>query len=166
MYVFEFTDKEIIIYHQKKKILIKEIIPENIIVNNQIYDYLNLVRVLNYIVNKYKIINTIFRIKIKILLFEKKSPSEIYLIRKAFQEIGNFNIREINPTRYFDNDALFISGKNVYYKGNKIKKLPKGKYILIGNSDNYDEIKKHLINKYHIDLYEYENSNTIIYEKV
>ena len=36
MYVFEFTDKKILIYNQKKNTLYQEIIPDNIIVDNNI----------------------------------------------------------------------------------------------------------------------------------
>ncbi len=166
MYVFELTDKEIKIYNQKKKILIKEIIPERIIVDNKIYDYLKFVNVLNKILNKYNIINTLFKVNVKLLLFEKLTPSEVYLCKSAFKSISNVSVDVINIYRYFDDNYLFISGNILYFENKPLKVLKKGEYILVGNSSDYNEIREQLINKYKIKLLEYENSDMIIYEKV
>ncbi len=166
MYTFEFTDKEIKIYKTKKKILIKEMIPEKIIVNNKIYDYLKLVSILNKILVKYKIVNTLFRIHVKVLVFEKMSPSEIYLFKSAFKSITNAVVEIINVYRYFDSNYIFISGDTLYYGNKKLDNLKKGEYVLVGNSDNYESVRDYLIKKYKVKILEYENSNTIIYEKV
>ncbi len=166
MYIFELTDQEIIIYDKKRKKLIKEIISERIIVDNKIYDYLKFVKVLNNIILKNRIIKSIFRIKIKILIFEECSPSEIYLIKKAFNSISNFDTQIVYINRYFEDNTIFISGKNLYYKNKVLKNIKKGEYVLIGNTNDYDYLKKTLTNKFKIELLEYENSNTIIYEKV
>ncbi len=166
MYTFEFTDKEIKIYKTKKKILIKEMIPEKIIVNNKIYDYLKLVSILNKILVKYKIVNTLFRIHVKVLVFEKMSPSEIYLFKNAFKSITNAVVEIINVYRYFDSNYIFISGETLYYGNKKLDNLKKGEYVLVGNSDNYENVRDYLIKKYKVKILEYENSNTIIYEKV
>ncbi len=166
MFIFEFTDKEIKLYNQKKNILIKEIIPEKVILNNKIYDYLKLVNILGKIVNKYKIINTLFKVNVKVLLFEKVSPSEIYLYKNAFKSISNIGVEIINVYRYFDINYLFISGNIIYYDNKPLKNLKKGEYVLVGNSNDYDEIRNYLVKKYKINLLEYENSDTIIYEKV
>lgn len=166
MYVFELTDKEIKIYNQKKKILIKEIIPERIIVDNKIYDYLKFVNVLNKILNKYNIINTLFKVHVKLLLFEKLTPSEVYLCKNAFKSISNVSVDVINIYRYFDDNYLFVSGNILYFENKPLKVLKKGEYILVGNSSDYNEIREQLINKYKIKLLEYENSDMIIYEKV
>ena len=166
MYIFEFTDKEIKIYNQKKKTLIKEMIPEKIIVQNKIYDYLKLISVLSKIVNKHKIINTLFRVHVKLLLFEKMSPSEVYLCKSAFKSISNIAVDVVNVYRYFDNNYLFVSGDVIYFENKPLEKLKKGEYILVGNGNNYDELRQRLIKKYKISILEYENSDTIIYEKV
>lgn len=166
MYIFEFTDKEIIIYNQKKKLLIKEIIPDKIIVNNKIYDYLKLINILNKIVNKYKVVNTLFRVNVKILLFEKMSPSEIYLYKNLFKNISNVIVEVINVYRYFDENYLFVSGDIIYFDNKPLKLLKKGKYVLVGNSNDYEIIRKKLMKKYKIEVFEFENSQTIIYEKV
>ncbi len=166
MFIFEFTDKEIIIYNKKKKSLIKELIPENIIVNNRVYDYLKLVNIINKIVNKYKVNNTLFRVNINILVFERLSPSNIYLLKNAFKSISNFKVEIINVSRYFDNNYIFISGDIIYYDNKVLKNIKNGSYILIGNSDHFQEYKKSLEKRYKIDILEYENSNTIIYEKI
>lgn len=166
MYIFEFTDKEIKIYNQKKKILIKEMIPEKIIVDNKIYDYLKLVNILNKTLNKYKIINTLFRVHVKLLLFEKMTPSEIYLCKSAFKNISNIAVDVVNVYRYFDNNYLFVSGDIIYFENKPLKTLKKREYVLVGNSNDYDDIREKLIKKYKINLLEYENSDMIIYEKV
>lgn len=166
MYIFEFTDKEIKIYNQKKKVLIKEMIPEKIIVDNKIYDYLKLVQVLNKIVSKYKIINTLFRINVKLLLFERMTPSEIYLYKSAFKSVSNIVVEVINVYRYFDSNYLFISGNIIYYDNKPLKYLKKGEYVLVGNSNDYDSIRLKLVKRFKINILEYENSDTIIYEKV
>ncbi len=166
MYVFEFTDKKIIIYDKKKSRLYEEIIPDNIFINNRLYDYKKFVLLLKNIVNKNKVINSIFRIKVKILLFEEISPSEIYLLEKSFLDIGNFNVSFVNVSRYFEDNYIFISGNNFYFHGKLLNRLVRGKYILVGYSSDYANIKNKLVRKYKIELFEYENSNTIIYEKV
>ena len=61
-FIFELTDDYINIYNKKTKELISVSINSNIIVKNRIYDYLKLVQILNDIVNKYKVINSIFKI--------------------------------------------------------------------------------------------------------
>ena len=166
MYIFEFTDKEIKIYNQKKKVLIKEIIQDKIIVENKIYDYLKLVNELNKIVNKYKIVNTLFRIKVKILLFEKMSPSEIYLYKNVFKNIANVMVEVVNVYKYFDYNYIFVSGDIIYFENKVLKTLKKDKYVLVGNSNNYEDIRYKLEKKYKIKVFEFENSQTIIYEKV
>ena len=166
MYIFEFTDEYIKLYNKKNNLLIKEPIPLNIIVNNKIYDYLKLINILNKIVNKYKVINSLFRIKIKILIFEKLTPSEYYLFKNTFKFTTNIIVELINVNKYFKNNYLIISGNLVYSNNKVLKKLYSKEYILIGNSDNFDLIKKNIENKYKVNLLEYENSDTIIYEKI
>ena len=166
MYIFELTDNAVKIYNQKKKTLIIENIPENIIKNNKVYDYLKLVTVLNRIVNKYKIINSLFRIKVKLIVFERLSPSEVYLYNNAFKSVSNIFVEIIDVNRFFNGNFIFISGEIIYYDNKKLKNLKRGDYILVGNSNNYDKLKNDLIKKYKVNILEYENSNTFLYEKV
>jgi len=166
MYIFEFTDEEIKIFNKKKNILIKEKIPSNIIVNNKLYDYLKLYNILLNIINKYKLNNHLFKINIKVLIFEEISPSEIYLYKLLFKELSNYKVSIIYIKDYFPSNTIFISGKELYYHNKKLDKLKKDKYILVGNSDNFKDLKPSLENKYNITLLEYEKCNTIIYEKV
>ena len=95
-FIFELTDDYINIYNKKTKELISVSINSNIIVKNRIYDYLKLVQILNDIVNKYKVINSIFKTKIVILNFEDSSPSENYLRKNLFKKIINVNAKIIN----------------------------------------------------------------------
>ena len=166
MYIFEITDKCINIYNQKKKELNKEIIPQNIIVNNKIYDFIKFVKELEKIVYKYKVINNLFKVKVTVIIFEKLNPSEEYLIKLAFNKVANINAQIIYVNQYFENNYIFISGDLLYIHNHILNHLNKGTYILIGNSLNYFDYIKKLTNKYKVKILEYENSNTIIYEKV
>ena len=167
MYIFEFTDNYIKIYNPKKKILIKEILPCNIIENNKVYDYLKLVVILNKIVNKYKLMNRLLRVKIKILVFEKLSPSEMYLLRNLFRFTSNVITEIVSVNMLFKGNYLFVSGNIVYVNNEPIKGIKKNdSYILIGNSENFELIKNELEKKYKVSILEYENSDKIIYEKV
>ena len=166
MYLFEFTDRKINIYNLKKKILIEEAISPNIIKDNKVYDYLKLVSSLNKIVNKHNLINSLFRIKFKILIFERLSPSEIYLFKNLFNFTSNIIVEIVNVGKIFNENYIILSGDLIYYENRILKKIKKGEYILIGNSDNFNIIKNKLEKKYKIDCLEYENSRTYIYENV
>lgn len=166
MYIFEFTDECINVYNQKKQEMFSEFIPAKVIVNNKIYDYLKLVNIIENIVNKYKIINTLFRIKIKILIFEKLSPSEIYLFKNLFKYVSNVIVEIVNVNKVFNGSYLFVSGNKVYYNNSVVNKLKHQDYILIGKSNNFNLLKSKLEEKYKISILEYENSETYIFENV
>ena len=166
MYIFEFTDKEIRIYNKKKNQLYIETIPPNLIVNNKIYDYLQLVNLFTKILNKYKILNSIFRIKIKILIFENMSPSDIYLFKNLFKVISNVSIEIISVYSYFNDKTIFISGDKIYYKNKLLKNIEEGIFTLVGISEDFELVKERLEKKHKIKIFEYENNDTIIYEKV
>lgn len=167
MYVFEFTDKSIKIFNKKNNTLIIEPIPPNIIINNLVYDYVKLNSLLSKIFNKYKLISSFFKIKIKVIIFEMMSPSNIFLFKNAFNNITNLNVELINITSYFEDNTIFISGNKFYYNEKPLKKLNnKQKYYLVGNSNEINEVKQTLEKNYKINILIYENNNTIIYEKV
>lgn len=167
MYVFEFTDKSIKIFNKKNNMLIIEPIPPNIIINNLVYDYVKLNSLLSRIFYKYKLISSFFKIKIKVIIFEMMSPSNIFLFKNAFNNITNLNVEIVNITRYFKDNTIFISGNKFYYNEKPLKKLEnKQEYYLVGNSNQINEIKQKLENNYKINILIYENNNTIIYEKV
>ncbi len=96
MFTFELTDNYILIYNHKTKEIIKEEIPYNIISNNKIYDYLKLNKIIIDIINKYKLLNSLFKTKINILIFENKTPTEIYLLKNLFKNLSNINMNKIN----------------------------------------------------------------------
>lgn len=167
MYVFEFTDKSIKIFNKKNNMLIIEPIPPNIIINNLVYDYVKLNSLLSRIFYKYKLISSFFKIKIKVIIFEMMSPSNIFLFKNAFNNITNLNVEIVNITRYFEDNTIFISGNKFYYNEKPLKKLEnKQEYYLVGNSNQINEIKQKLEKNYKINILIYENNNTIIYEKV
>ena len=80
MFTFELTDNYILIYNNKTKEIIKEEIPYNIISNNKIYDYLKLNKIIIDIINKYKLLNSLFKTKInmKILIVKYSTKSSVY----------------------------------------------------------------------------------------
>ena len=110
--------------------------------------------------DKNKIINGVFKTKIKILLFEKKTPAELYLYNELFNN-SNILIEIIYATNIIQGNIIFRSGNYIYYYNKVINpnKLKDNKYIIVGCLDNIM-----LNNK--IKLLEYENSNTILYETI
>lgn len=164
MYILELTDKYINVYNKNKKELSKEYIKDNIIKNNHIYDYVGLIKELNDITKKLNLLNTFFKTKIIILAFEKLSPTDEYLLKNCFKNIANVDIKICNVSSLFNENYLFISGNYIFHNNKKIKKLNKGKYILVGNSDCYDDILKKLENKFNVNILEHENSLNIIYD--
>lgn len=161
LFLFEFTDNYIIIYDKKQSKIIKEDIDQEIIVNNKIYDFKKLQILINRIVEKNKIINNIFKTNITFLLFEKMNPSEIYLYNHLFLNSTNINLQILYVNSLFKENIVLISGKKLYYNNHIISKNKiNNKWIIVGYSlNNYHDL---FLNN----LVTYENSDTIIYEKV
>ena len=166
MYTLELTDNYILIFNHKTNILSKEEIPCNIIINNKIYDFLKLNNIMYDIINKYKILNSLFKVKINILLFEKSSQSEIYLIKNLFKNISNLTVEIIHPCTYFDNNHLLTSGGKLYYQDKKVDKLLNKDYILVGYNEDYQKLKSQILKKNNCKILEYENSYRTIFDKV
>lgn len=166
MYIIELTDTKILIFNKRKRVLIIENIPSNIIVNNKIYDFIKLERIIKSIFSKNNLLNSLFKIKVNILIFEKLTPSETYLVKKIFDNISDINLEIIHPYTLFENNYLFVSGNKLYYKDKQISKIPKGIYYLVGYSNDYERIMEKLEKEYNIEVYKYENSDYYIYEKI
>lgn len=165
--IFELTDNYILIYNKKKKILKIENIPANIIKDNKIYDFQKLLIIMNKIFVKNKLNDSFFKTKIYVLIYEKLSPSEIFLIKSLFKNMNISYIKIVHASSILQNNIIFISGNNLYYKDQKLIFLkPKDNYILVGYNNNLNKIKEELIKKYKINILEYENSNTILFEKI
>lgn len=163
MYTLELTDNSVIFYNQKTKKLIIEHIPSNVVVNNKIYDFEKLEKILKKIINKQNILNSFFKIKIKILIFEKYTPSDKYLALNLFKNFSNIKPKLIYPLNNYDKKHILISGNKTYHI-NKDKLIPKEEYILIGYIENPDIISS-IEQELNIKLIKYENSTTIIYEQ-
>lgn len=166
MYALELTDKYILLYDLKTNKIIKEPIPYNIIKENKIYDIQRLKKIIINIIDKHKILNTLFKVTIKILIFEKISPSETYLVKNILKNYSNINIEIIHPSTYFDNNHLLISGNKIYNNNKEIKEYTKEEYILIGYNDNYNKIINDITSNKKIKIYKYENSKQIIFDKI
>ena len=166
-FIFEFTDNYIYYYDKFKRILYEEKIPNDIVVLNKIYDYIKLSKIINNVLNKQKLLNNMKKNIIGILLFEKISPAEQYLYKLLFNNITNIDVKFIYVSNYFDKKHIFISGNLVYYEQELLNyNLNAGEYILIGNGFDINKIKSDLLIRMKINILLYENSNTIIYEKV
>lgn len=166
MYTLELTDNYILIYNHKTKKLLKEELQSNIIVNNKIYDYLKLNKKILEIINKYNLLNSFFKTKFNILVFEKLTPTEAYLLKTIFKSISNINVNLIHVNNLFDINHLFISGNILYFNDNRIDKLTKKEYKLVGYNPNYSNLKETISNKYNIKILSYENSSILIFDKV
>ncbi len=168
--LIEFTDDKIFIYNKKKNIVIVENILPMIIVNNKIYDYLKLKRILRKIVYKYKLVNNFFKTKFNVLLFEKITPSEEYLYINLFDEAVNVKVNLLMVSSLLDDERhIMISGDILYYKSEVLRKLVSNRdYILVGNADisRYNTLEKWLEKKYNVNILKYENSENIIYSLV
>lgn len=165
MYIIELTDKYIIIYDKKNKKIYKEAIPYNVIVNNKIYDFIKLNKILYNIFIKHNYLSHIFKIKVNILSFEKITPSEKYLIKNLLNNLSNINIDIVYPSELFDDNHILISG-NKLYLNNKELINPKNKEYIIAGYNTTDEIINKIELEYNIKLLKYENSTKTIYEKV
>lgn len=166
MYTLELTDNYILIYNHKTKKILKEDLQTNIIVNNKIYDFIKLNRKIMEIINKYNLLNSFFKTKFNILVYEKLTPTEAYLLKNIFKTISNINVNLIHVNNLFDNNHLFISGNVLYYNDKRVDKLSKKEYKLVGYNSNYFNLKERITNKYNIKILSYENSNTLIFDKV
>lgn len=93
------------------------------------------------------------------------SPTDYYLYDSLFKYVSNISVKVIEASLILKKlDFLYVSGKYLYYNNNIVYNysLPNKKYILVGYSNNINEIKENLKTKY----LELENSNTILYEEV
>lgn len=166
--VIEFTDDKIFIYNKKTKKVIEENILPMIVVNNKIYDYLKLKKILSRIVYKYRLVNGFFKTCFDVVLFEKITPSEEYLYNNLFD--GSIKVNLVMASSLLDENVhIMISGNLLYYKEEVLRKIISNKdYILVGNADKYkyDTLEKWLQKKYDVNILKYENSQSLIYSLV
>ena len=177
IYIIKLTDTVIYLYHQKNKCLITEDIPPNIIKNNRIYHVKKTIQTLEKIIKKNKMNNHLIR-KNHIFLIDKSfSPVEIFALEyclKALESIKYTLIKE--ETLIEERNALIIWQDliNIMEKAKLINikdiskeegKLKGKNYILYGISDKFEEHKDYLSKVLEINLLEYENSDTILFER-
>ena len=163
IYILEFTDNYINIYNSKKHELYTECIEKDIIKDNKIYDINKLILKTNKIVNKYKLINNIFKPYIYILSFDNISPTEEYLYHEAFKYFNNFFLRIINAFDIIKKANTVIISGNIAYLNKEIININtlKGKNRVVGF--NYAKYIKDIDKNKFV---EYENGNTILYTLV
>lgn len=177
IYTIKLTDFNIYIYNKKTKEFIKEKISNNIIKNNKIYNTEKAIKELNKIFSKYKINTNLFKTKIIFLISKALNPAELFCFKYVFNEITNINykivyeeecIKEKNEIIIWGNlISLPFNQKTLEITDNKdLKKYLKNKKcLLIGNSDNLEEVKEKIFEITSHSILEYENSDTIIFER-
>ena len=134
--------------------------PDNIIVNNHIYDYVRLKKIVYNITSKNNLVSSLFKVKYNILYFDKLKPCEVYLYNSLFDFISNVSIKFIDAFSLFDSDTVIVSGKVPYYRGKWFNKK-QGDFTLVGSG--FKSIMEKYVN---CKFYVYENSETILYEKI
>lgn len=134
--------------------------PDNIIVNNHIYDYVRLKKIVYNITSKNNLVSSLFKVKYNILYFDKLKPCEVYLYNSLFNFISNVSIKFIDAFSLFDSDTVIVSGKVPYYRGKWFNKK-QGDFTLVGAG--FKSIMEKYVN---CKFYVYENSETILYEKI
>lgn len=131
---------------------------------------------LNKILKENLINNKLFKTKIYLLLSKRTSPAELFCFEFVFNNLLNINYKIIYEETLLKEKNEIIMWEDYLYTDSKsysindkdlIKKnLTSKNYILIGNSSNWDEYKTNLENNLGGKLLEYENSKTILFERV
>jgi len=174
IYIIKLTDDKIYLYHQKTKNLVTENITKNIIKNNKVYHVKKTIKTLRAIIRKHKINNHILR-KNHIFLIDKSfSPVEIFALEYCLKSLESIKYTLIKEeTLVNDKNALIIwqNTLNVVEKGiiiniNKVHNinLKANSYVLYGISEKLEDHKKRLSETLKINILEYENSETILFE--
>ena len=176
IYTIKLTDKIIYIFHIKKKQLTEIEIKKNIIKENKVYDPKKLINLLNKILKENLINNKLFKTKIYLLLNKNLNPSENFCFKYVFNNILNINYKIIYEENLLkEKNELILWEDYLYFKSklinindkNAIKKdLENKNYILIGNSSNWEKYKQSLEDNLKNEILEYENSHTILFERV
>ena len=131
---------------------------------------------LNKILKENLINNKLFKTKIYLLLSKMTIPAELFCLEFVFNNLLNINYKIIYEETLLKEKNEIIMWEDYLYTDSKsysindkdlIKKnLTSKNYILIGNSSNWDEYKTNLENNLGGKLLEYENSKTILFERV
>ncbi|MCI7554530.1 MAG: hypothetical protein MST00_03780 [Tenericutes bacterium] len=114
--------------------------------------------------NKYHLGNGIFKVRINVLCFKKITPLERYLFISLFKNMNVLEVNFVNVKSLFEENMLFVSGKNLYDGNKKINIPTNGNFILAGMT--YEIFLDKLLNNKNVNIYVYENSKTILFEKI
>ena len=149
---------------------------KDIIKENKIYSINKAISALNDIFKMLKINNKMTKVKIIFLISKSLTPSEIFCFESVQKELLNTNSQNIFEEELIrEPEEILIIEKSVYVKNllidiDKIDSNTKNKFqsskILVGISNDWNTSKKNLENKIKKKLMEYENFQTILFERV
>ena len=102
------------------------------------------------------------------------TPVEIFALEHCLKETEGIKFKLLKEEELADKKSLILWGDNLNIVQNKevinIKdinkiKLKQSGYIIYGISDSIEEYKKMLSDTFKIEILEYENSETILFER-
>lgn len=130
---------------------------------------------LDSLIKKYKMNNSLMKKKGQILIDSSFTPVEIFVLEYVLEANESVKYRLIKEEDFInDKKSLIIWGdylnivdkqEVVNIKNIKNIKLKYSDYILYGNSDNFEEYKRLLIKMFEMEILEYENRETILFER-
>lgn len=131
---------------------------------------------MNKIFKELIINNKLFKTKITFLLSKTLSPAELFCFEYVFNSVLNIKyqiktdeelLKEENEIILWE-DMLYLKSDVFFINNIETLKLNllEEKYILIGNSSNWLGYKEKLEKELNPKIYTYENSHTILFERV
>ena len=174
IHIIKLTDNNIYLYNKKKKKLITEPISSNIIKDCKIYNVKKIIKTLEEVIKRNKMNDGILKTNLKILINETITPAEKFTLEHVLSRLINVKYELISEESLInDKDILIMWSDNIYYQKskaniNEVKKSTfsiKKEIILVGMSDNFEKNKEILERVFKINIFEYENSDTILFER-
>lgn len=168
------TDDNIYFYQAKEQSLVKEPIMANIIHELKIYNVKKAIKLLETFFNKHKVNEGLLKTKIYIIVSKTFSPAELFLFEHIFKALMNIKaviifeedlIKDKKEVIIWDNYLNLIKQKRIINLA-EINELEIKDIILIGISEHYQKYKDDLTKKMKINILEYENSDTILFERI
>ena len=153
-------------------------ITSNIIKDNKVYHVKKTIKMLESIIKKYRINNSIFRKKHIFLIDNSYTPVERFALEYCLKNLESIKYELVKEEDLLnEKNALVIWDEqiNIVEKSKVIniktisslkKDLKNKNYILIGCSDRFEEHKNKLSQLLEIEILEYENSDTILFDRV
>ena len=151
--------------------------PEKTVKDNKVYDVKKLIRALELACQNKKVNARLLKSKVKVLVSGALSPAERFLFEYVFSALPNIKYELIKEESLLTeksvvlmwDDYLNIVNKNFVFNIRDLDNIKIGKtkeFILMGVSASYAENKALIINKFKVRILEYENHETVLFERV